>query len=130
MQKIEFDGKDFRAKFDHLHYDPSVSELRGETPADVDRKFTEFDKAYQRALEKHQVELYGNAPIEGHPAPQFIFPVMRGVTRCTLLDDNNNASAEGYAFCSVRDNFNKKKGRQISLGRAIGALKRHIEGQS
>ena len=51
-------------------------------------------------------------------------PIVVGATRCYLEDENRKVVAVGYAFCSWEDQFNKAKGRQISLSRAIEWAKR------
>ena len=42
-----------------------------------------------------------------------------GATYCILEDENQDILAFGYAVCSEQDNFNKKLGRTIALGRAL-----------
>ena len=47
----------------------------------------------------------------------------RRVTSCLIVDDNGELLARGLAFCSFKDQPNKKRGRMIAEGRAIKALK-------
>lgn len=44
-----------------------------------------------------------------------------GATICRILDDEGNI-IEGFALCSYADNFCYKRGRDISLGRALKLL--------
>ena len=56
-----------------------------------------------------------------------------GVTFCFIKikdvpeDQDDNLRLLTFATCSVHDNFNKKKGRDISLGRALKQLERDGE---
>lgn len=49
---------------------------------------------------------------------------LRGVTDCIIVYNNidGDSVATGRAFCSMQDNFNKAKGRRISLTRALEQL--------
>ena len=50
-------------------------------------------------------------------------PDVSAVTICRLVDDEGNFQfASGYAFCSTKDQFSKKKGRGIARTRAYSAL--------
>jgi len=47
-----------------------------------------------------------------------------GMTECDLVDpESGTVIVTGYAHCSILDTFNKRIGRDISLGRAIKSLK-------
>ena len=48
------------------------------------------------------------------------------VTCCNLEDEKLNVMATGYAICSPKDNFCKKRGRDISEGRALKAYNTQI----
>ena len=48
---------------------------------------------------------------------------VKAVTVCHLEDEDGEIVAEGMAFCSLKDQFSRKKGRLISEGRARKALK-------
>lgn len=41
------------------------------------------------------------------------------VTTCYIKDDKLTPIENNHAYCSVKDNFNKEKGRKISLARAM-----------
>lgn len=41
------------------------------------------------------------------------------ITMCEIKNLNGWLGAKGYAFCSVKDIFNKEKGRKLSLRRAL-----------
>lgn len=43
-------------------------------------------------------------------------------TRCLIEDKEGNAIAVGYSFCSPKDQFSRKLGRQIAQGRALRRL--------
>lgn len=47
-----------------------------------------------------------------------------GVTICDIFDEEGNCLSTGMAICSPLDNFNKKIGRDISLGRALKELRK------
>ena len=49
---------------------------------------------------------------------------VQAVTVCELTDEKTNAVGVGYAFCSVKDQFNKKYGRRIAKGRALKQLRK------
>lgn len=53
-------------------------------------------------------------------------PVVSHITRCEILlaadDGTFNKVAEDLAACSLLDNFNRRRGRMISLGRALMGL--------
>ena len=46
-------------------------------------------------------------------------------TACLLLGDNDELLARGVAICSLRDSHKKSSGKNIALGRATKALKKH-----
>jgi hypothetical protein len=48
-----------------------------------------------------------------------------GVTFCHIENEDNAEVAIGVASCNVKDQFNKKIGRDISLGRALKQLEAH-----
>ena len=49
----------------------------------------------------------------------FGIPASRGgMTICTIVNDEGEKLAFGYARCSFADNFNYKTGRDIAVGRA------------
>jgi hypothetical protein len=54
--------------------------------------------------------------------PEDILP-HGGLTTCRLVDEYGETVAEGTAVCSKRDNYSKRLGRAISMGRAIEALR-------
>jgi len=41
------------------------------------------------------------------------------VTSCEIIDDRAKILNSGYAICSILDQFSRKIGRKISLGRAL-----------
>jgi hypothetical protein len=43
-------------------------------------------------------------------------------TRIEVTDQASGLSAEGWAYCSVKDNWNRKLGNSIALGRAMDNL--------
>lgn len=54
-----------------------------------------------------------NEGIEEPPMPS------GGATEATIVDPEGNIVAADYALCSYRDNYNKKLGRNIAIGRAL-----------
>lgn len=46
-------------------------------------------------------------------------------TVCLLLGDNDELLARGVAICSLKDSHKKSSGKNIALGRATKALKKH-----
>jgi hypothetical protein len=48
--------------------------------------------------------------------------VKGGLTECELLDDADTVVAHGSALCSDHDNYNRRIGRDIALGRALKRL--------
>ena len=51
------------------------------------------------------------------------YPMVKGATICQFTDDTGIVLATGYAFCSTKDQFCRRIGRQIAEGRARGVLK-------
>ncbi len=100
--KIEVDGRELRAKFYHSQRKDRVGEV------------FEWEQAAQKALIDGQIEAY-DGPIGNED-------LFNGLTVCEIVD-NGEVLARGFAFCSSKDQFNRKVGRQISLGRAIRELK-------
>ena len=50
-------------------------------------------------------------------------PDVSAVTICRLMDDSGEFQhGSGYAFCSTKDQFSKKKGRGIARCRAYNSL--------
>lgn len=50
-----------------------------------------------------------------------------GVTVCNIVNEAGESVAGGVAKCCDRDNFNKRIGRDISLGRALKNLHSSVE---
>lgn len=46
-----------------------------------------------------------------------------GMTLVDVVDGEGNVLAQGAAPCSKKDNYDRRKGRTIALGRALKALK-------
>lgn len=46
-----------------------------------------------------------------------------GLTKVTICDQNGNTVVEGYADCSMKDNYSRKLGLHIALSRALKELK-------
>ena len=69
-------------------------------------------------------DLYDKARVHGQVGTHalFSYPKVQAATQCMLEDDERNVVAEGWAFCSVQDQFSKAIGRQISEGRARAQL--------
>ena len=53
---------------------------------------------------------------DGRPTPK------GGRTQAIISDSSDNVVCSGYAFCSDKDSFNRKIGRNIALGRALKDL--------
>jgi len=52
-----------------------------------------------------------------------LYPIICGATICEVKDcDSDRILVRGYAFCSDRDNFCKRIGRNISKQRALRSL--------
>jgi hypothetical protein len=49
-----------------------------------------------------------------------------GRTYCYLEDESNVPVVTGVAYCSKEDQYNKKIGRAISLGRALKAYDEYV----
>lgn len=61
--------------------------------------------------------------VDGKEELRFFPETKGGTTRVELFDpDGEFPLAEGVARCSPRDNYNKRLGRTIALGRAIKML--------
>lgn len=58
-------------------------------------------------------KFYGDDPLL-----RWIPAGIRGFTRCELYDDDDQLVAVGFAVCSMKDNFNRKIGRNIAHQRA------------
>lgn len=43
-----------------------------------------------------------------------------GIIEVTLINEAKGSTAVGRSYCSVKDNFNKRKGLQIALAKALG----------
>jgi len=41
------------------------------------------------------------------------------ITRCCIKNNKGEVVSRGFAFCSDKDQFSKKLGRNIALGRAL-----------
>lgn len=125
MIRVTISAVEYGAKFDHIHFDPHSLRKPLKISMDPGRNAAKVDmilQLFNRAAELGQVSLYGNEPYDPETLPELIFPSICGVTRCTLIDKDAGVVSEGYSFCSDSDQFNKKKGRHISLGRAIRHL--------
>lgn len=72
---------------------------------------------FTQAFEEGQISAY--APVSRKPRKKMIaFPV--AATVCEVVE--GDMKARGYAFCSTRDHFSKKRGRMVARGRALCAL--------
>lgn len=72
---------------------------------------TIYNALFLRQIKKHAVDEYA--------------PYINGVTCCQLERADRSVASIGYAFCSINDNFNKKVGRAVALGRAIRELEKN-----
>ena len=99
-------------RFIHAHY------LDTDRAADYYRTLGVIQEAWEDADAQGQVKSNINVPLSDPPS---------GVTVCILeSDDEEHAElARGYSFCSALDQFSKRRGRQISEGRARKALAGH-----
>jgi hypothetical protein len=50
-----------------------------------------------------------------------------GFTVCHVEDENRNVLVTGYSFCGPLDQFNKKVGRHIAIGRGMRELKKYLD---
>lgn len=48
-----------------------------------------------------------------------ISPKFKGSTVCIIVDLDKQTTVVGEAFCSMDDNFDKNKGRKLSMHRAL-----------
>lgn len=116
MHTINVDGKEYRLQFRHIHFGQDIGvEACAERLTDV---FREAFKAGQVKLhayyEEHDDEMF---------TPCIIAISLNGATVCYVEDEDRNVLSTGYSFCSVNDQFDKKRGRQIAMGRALRGLK-------
>lgn len=51
----------------------------------------------------------------------------KGGMTIVTIEFNDGMTSEGRAYCSKKDNFSRKRGREIALGRALKAAIEHIE---
>jgi len=103
--KIDINGRELRAKFYHSQRDKK----------DPREPVFDWEQAAQCALQEGQIDIY-DGPI-GNEDP------FNGLTVCEIVD-HDVILARGFAFCSSRDQFCRKTGRQVSLGRALKDLAR------
>lgn len=52
-----------------------------------------------------------------------VFAAKGGFTQVQIVNDDGETVAEGVALCSMKENYDRRKGRTIALGRAMKALK-------
>jgi len=50
----------------------------------------------------------------------------KAVTICEIDREDGSLPIHGYAICSCRDQFSRRKGRAVSFGRAMAQLKKRI----
>lgn len=78
-----------------------------------------FIKEYGRMRMPDELVLAG----EHHGREKYGTPLGRGgFTTCSLVDAAGYVVAQGHAECHENDNFNRKLGRTIALGRALKDL--------
>ena len=69
--------------------------------------------------------IYVQAKYEGavrEHAKYHDIPIMRGVTVCTVENEDRTVLATGYAFCSETDPFSRRTGRLIAQNRALAQI--------
>lgn len=75
---------------------------------------------------KNNIKFYYRKMKETNPE----YPFKRGaiVTACVIklpwYTDGNNTFARGIAICTPNDQFNRKLGRNIAMGRAVAAIEK------
>lgn len=67
------------------------------------------------------VTIYDRKPVHGSTQAEDGSYIVYGSTYWAPSDD---ILAEGFAFCSNRDNFSRKRGLQIAFGRAVKTMSR------
>ena len=105
---IVIDDKPLGVFFQHAHM--------GQLDDDVGmEKYDEVRLRIENALN----EAFKAGQIRAHSTMGLPDISVEGVTVCFLEDEDRNIVSTGYAFCSVNDQFNKERGRNVSLSRAI-----------
>ena len=107
-QKIKVGDRELRAKFYHEYRDSGEK---------VKRVF-DWEQAAATAVEEGQI-----LPYDGSEGKEDLF---NGFTVCDIVD-GKEVLARGFAFCSSKDQFCRKRGREISLGRALKVLEHSEE---
>ena len=95
--------------------------MQPQLPEGVTAKFAHYRRI--RLRESFSPEDYFVDRIDEHIFPDQILP-RGGFTECYLYDSEGNKIGEAMAACNDRDNFNKKIGRAIALGRALHSLEK------
>lgn len=107
-QKIKVGDRELCAKFYHEYRD-SGEELE---------PVFDWEQAATLAVEEGQI-----LPYDGSQSNMDLF---NGLTVCEIVD-GEEIVARGFAFCSSKDQFCRKTGRMISLGRALKSLEQPKE---
>ena len=106
---IGLDGKEYSLRFYHFA-------ITGPLPTGAEMR--QLRDIFEEAFRLRQVKCYGGR--------QRSIPYIRACTICTV--DWQDSVGEwinirkGFSFCSSRDQYNKKRGRQIAFGRVLREL--------
>ena len=82
--------------------------------------------------EGYTVKYRYERPLVSRPAQrtdeveQTYFSPRGGLTEARIFDEHGNLVATGSAVCSPKDQFNKRIGRMIALGRALQKVEAQI----
>ncbi|MHA2216920.1 MAG: hypothetical protein ACXACY_13330 [Candidatus Hodarchaeales archaeon] len=85
---------------------------------------SKFDKHIEQAFTSSQIKRYKGKIVLSDTYPIRTLAFASGYTICTLETDGRKPVATGYAFCSPKDQFNRKIGRSIAFNRAVGQLRK------
>ena len=76
----------------------------------------------------YEVDIIHNRPYKWEIQPDGTFGTKlvhpRGGDTCAKILNDGNVISEGWAFCSHQDNYNRRIGASIALGRAEKNLKK------
>ena len=127
MRTVKINGEEFNLQFRHVNNSNPGSYIKAAENG------VQMAECYKSAYISGQIDLHAyeqrmiddsGMTINELVDPRLISTTLNGATVCHIENDQREVLATGYSFCSEEDQFNKKLGRQIALGRAIAEFNR------
>ena len=93
----------------------------------IQARAAEIRKLVEGAVAAGQIKLHQLAGSGSNEVYTNLWDAADAITVCELDIEDGSPKILGYAVCSPRDQFSRKKGRAVSFGRALAELRWQLE---